>query len=59
MKTILSIIALSFTSLYVFCAFINWDLGILAHTTVGCRIGYVFASLFFSTVGIIAYEESK
>jgi len=58
-KIIISIVAVSFTLLYILCAFVSWDLGVLAHTTEGCRVGFVFAGLFFSTIGACAYADSQ
>jgi hypothetical protein len=58
-KIILSIVAVAFTLLYVFCAFVSWDLGVLAHTTEGCRIGFVLSGLFLSSIGTIIYSETQ
>jgi len=59
MNSIIKIIIGSFIGLYAVCAFVSWDIAVLAHTTEGARLGYIFGSLFISTIIVCAVEQFK
>jgi hypothetical protein len=57
MKLFVKILLTSYALLYAVCAFVSWDVTVLAHTTEGCRLGYIFGGLFFASVGFFAYAS--
>lgn len=59
MKSFIKIIIGSFLGLYAFCAWVSWDIAVMAHTTEGARFGYVVGSLFISAIITIAIEQFK
>jgi hypothetical protein len=58
MKPFVTILVASYAILFTICAFVCWDLAFLAHTTEGCRLGFVFGGGFFALVGAIGYFET-
>jgi hypothetical protein len=57
MKLFIKILLTSYVLLYAVCAFVSWDVAVLAHTTEGCRLGYILGGTFFATVGFFAYAS--
>ncbi len=57
MKSFIKIIIGSFLGLYAICAFVAWDIAVLANTTEGARLGYVFGGMFISTIIVCMVEH--
>jgi len=57
MKSFIKIIIGSFLGLYAICAFVSWDIAVLAHTTEGARLGYIFGSMLISVTIICMIEH--
>jgi hypothetical protein len=56
MNPFVKIILIAYAILYVLCAFVSWDYAVLAHTTEGARVGFIFGGLLFSTIGACLYQ---
>jgi hypothetical protein len=59
MKSFIKIIIGSFLGLYAVCAWVSWDIAVMAHTTEGARLGYIFGGMFISTIILCAVEQFK
>ena len=57
MKSFIKIIIGSFLGLYAICAFVSWDISVLAHTTEGARLGYIFGGMFISATIVCMVEH--
>jgi hypothetical protein len=57
MKSFIKIIIGSFLGLYAVCAWVSWDIAVMAHTTEGARLGYIFGSMFISAIILCMVEH--
>ncbi len=52
MKPFIIVIISTFLGLYAICAFVSWDIAVMAHATENGRVAYIIGGFFIS--GIIS-----
>ena len=50
MKPFIIVIISTFLGLYAICAFVSWDISVMAHATENGRVAYIIGGFFLSGV---------